>query len=144
MTDRKVTEMDFRMPEYRDARVEDYEFRCDGKLVRKDRWECAVNSIRHLVGLDSFEFEIVDVIDAVRKMAIVNEGWVEIARGKADLPNDGARVDLRLSHGSVLKGAVRNNSAPYWVWNGMSIPIDVVAWRESQEEAPIDATKEVL
>ena len=36
---RMVTEEDFRMPEFRGAKVEDYEFRKDGKIVRKDRWE---------------------------------------------------------------------------------------------------------
>lgn len=40
---RQVAELDFRLPEFRDAKVEDYEFREDGKLVRKDRWESAVH-----------------------------------------------------------------------------------------------------
>ena len=34
---RTVTEEDFRMPEFRGAKVEDYKFRKDGKIVRKDR-----------------------------------------------------------------------------------------------------------
>lgn len=42
---REVTEFDFRSPSFRDAKVEDYEFREDGGLVRKDRWEQAVRSI---------------------------------------------------------------------------------------------------
>ena len=36
---REVTEADFRMPEFKDAEPKDYEFRADGKIVRKDRWE---------------------------------------------------------------------------------------------------------
>lgn len=66
MTDRKVTELDFRIPAYRDAKPEDYEFRSDGAIVRKDRWECAVQTIRREVGIDGREFEISDVIEAVR------------------------------------------------------------------------------
>ena len=66
-----VTEKDFRMPEFRDAKVEDYEFRDDGKIVRKDRWEMGIHSIRNRLaeaGVESVkgrEFEITDVIEAV-------------------------------------------------------------------------------
>lgn len=61
---REVTERDFRAPEFQDAKVEDYEFRADGKLVRKDRWEMAVHRIRELVGMGSHrEFEISEVVN---------------------------------------------------------------------------------
>lgn len=66
---RTVTEQDFRMPDFRDAKPEDYEFRSDGKLVRKDRWERGIGSIRLIVGVDGREFEIPDVVEAVRKLA---------------------------------------------------------------------------
>lgn len=70
MTSRKVTELDFRMPEYRDAKPEDYEFREDGKLVRKDRWETGVNSIRHAVGIGiRGEWEISDVVQRVKRLS---------------------------------------------------------------------------
>ena len=62
--------MDFRLPEFRDAKVEDYEFREDGKLVRKDRWESAVREIKSLVLGDTREFEIDDVVAAVRDLVI--------------------------------------------------------------------------
>ncbi len=68
---RAVTEKDFRIPEFRDARVEDYEFRADGKIVRKDRWEMGIHSIRNRLveaGVESVkghEFEIEDVVKAV-------------------------------------------------------------------------------
>lgn len=65
---REVTERDFRMPEYRDAKVEDYEFRADGKLVRKDRWERGIQRIRELVGINDLEFEISDVIEEVERL----------------------------------------------------------------------------
>lgn len=44
-TKREVTEADFRLAEYRDAKVEDYEFDSTGELVRKDRWETTVRRI---------------------------------------------------------------------------------------------------
>ncbi|MEG0969430.1 MAG: hypothetical protein RSG92_29145, partial [Pseudomonas sp.] len=57
-SDMKVTERDFRMPEFRDAKPEDYEFRGDGKIVRKDRWETGIYSIRYALGDRRREFEI--------------------------------------------------------------------------------------
>ena len=66
---REVTEQDFRAPEYQNAKVEDYEFRGDGKLVSKDRWEQGIQRIREIVGISAREFEIPDVVDAVRTMS---------------------------------------------------------------------------
>lgn len=66
---REVTERDFRLPEFRDAKVEDYELRGDGKVVRKDRWEMAIHTIRDLCGIGSRrEFEIPEVVEAVRAL----------------------------------------------------------------------------
>lgn len=62
---REVTERDFRAPEFRDADPADYEFRADGKIVRKDRWENAVHRIRYLLGDRRREFEIDDIVGAV-------------------------------------------------------------------------------
>ena len=67
---RQVTESDFRLPEFRDEKVEDYELREDGKLVRKDRWESAVREIKSLVLGGTREFEIDDVVAAVRDLVI--------------------------------------------------------------------------
>jgi hypothetical protein len=67
---REVTERDFRAPEFRDAKVEDYEFRSDGKIVRKDRWETGIHRIRSILGDERREFEIDDVVNAVK--ALVN------------------------------------------------------------------------
>jgi hypothetical protein len=59
MFKKEVSEIDFRMPQFRDAKTEDYEFRDDGQLARKDRWECAVRSIATAMGYGSRgEFEI--------------------------------------------------------------------------------------
>ena len=62
---RAVTEEDFRMPEFRGKDPKDYEFRGDGKVVRKDRWETAIHSIRHALGDKRREFEVLDIVDAV-------------------------------------------------------------------------------
>lgn len=61
MGKREVTEADFRMAQYRDAKPEDYEFRDDGALVRKDRWEKTVRRIASRFGVDArqgFECDI--------------------------------------------------------------------------------------
>lgn len=62
---RTVTERDFRLPEFADADPKDYEFRADGKLVRKDRWEKGIVRICSIVGLNVRNFEIEDVIQQV-------------------------------------------------------------------------------
>lgn len=65
---RKVTERDFRQPEFLDADPEDFEFRSDGKIVRKDRWEAGIRNIASILGLNSRSFEIDDVVEAVRAL----------------------------------------------------------------------------
>lgn len=125
---RPVTEVDFRMPQYRDAKPEEYEFRADGALVRKDRWECAVKSICCLVGLDGFKFEIPDVIQAVRTLANDRDGWVTIAQ---ETPENASQVDIRLSDGSVLNKSIYDARVPCWTWHGTTFSTEVFAWRES-------------
>lgn len=63
----EVTEGDFRRPQFRDAKVEDYEFRDDGKIVRKDRWEMGFRRIAGRTGFTR-DFEIDEVIDRVTQM----------------------------------------------------------------------------
>ncbi|NMW25994.1 hypothetical protein HFP05_16965 [Rhodanobacter denitrificans] len=65
MADRRVTERDFRRPEFRDADPDDYEFRDDGAIVRKDRWETTVRRVRSRLGDQRREFEVDDVVAAV-------------------------------------------------------------------------------
>lgn len=50
---RPVTEQDFRQPQFRDAKPEDYERRDDGAIVRKDRWETTVRKIASEFGVDA-------------------------------------------------------------------------------------------
>lgn len=73
MSKEQVTERDIRMPEFKDARLEDLEFRADGKIVRKDRWETGIHSIRSILGDSRREFEISDVINAVRALVATIE-----------------------------------------------------------------------
>lgn len=61
----EVTEKDFRLPEFRDADPKDYEFRGDGKIVRKDRWETGIHRIVNALGMRVREFEIDDVVYAI-------------------------------------------------------------------------------
>lgn len=66
---RYVTERDFRMPEFQNADPADYEFRGDGKLVRKDRWETGMRSVASDVGLPMHgDVEILDVQVAVGEL----------------------------------------------------------------------------
>lgn len=66
---REVTERDFRKPEFMDADPKDYEFRADGAIVRKDRWEVGMRNIASRAGFNMRDgFEIPDVVDRVGKM----------------------------------------------------------------------------
>ncbi|WP_337881737.1 hypothetical protein [Chromobacterium haemolyticum] len=67
-TNRQVTERDFRMPQFRDADLNDYEFREDGKIVRKDRWEMGMHRIAQIAFPGAREFEIDDVVKEVREV----------------------------------------------------------------------------
>jgi hypothetical protein len=124
MTERKVTERDLRMEEFRDAELSDLEFRADGKIVRKDRWERAVHSIRFLVGMDVREFEIPDVIEKVRSLAIDADGWSGYP------PDEPCTGDIRLPDGSVLRGACFESDI--WTWRGFT-PDTVESWKECED-----------
>lgn len=66
MADKEVTLRDMLMPEFRHADPADYEFRGDGKIVRKDRWEKGIFAIARALGINCREgFEIPDVVYAV-------------------------------------------------------------------------------
>lgn len=129
-----VTEIDFRKPEFRDAKVEDYERRDDGAIVRKDRWKRAVESIRFLVGVDGGEYEIPEVVAAVEILSADQRGWQEPDNGqffsKDDLPPNGATVDVRLEDDSILRKVTHIRKNEHWLWNGAPVPLRVVAWKE--------------
>ena len=126
---RAVTERDFRMPEYLDAKPEEYEFRkSDNALVRKDRWERGIHSIHAIVGPRGREFEIADVIAEVEKL---KGQWHDA--DPDDYP-DCDCIDLRLSCGSVLAGCERIDGSYHWTFSKQEFDAgdfgaDVIKWR---------------
>ena len=102
--------------------------------MRKDRWETAVRSIRYLVGISSREFEIPDVVAAVRALAAANEGWLAVGEDadEDDLPDSGRMVEVRLSDGSVLRNTRYSRAESRWLWpaGGGALTLQVKAWRE--------------
>lgn len=68
--DREVIEQDFRRPEFRGAKPEDYEFRDDGAIVRKDRWEQGMRRAASILGFSVRQgFEIEDVLRRLEYVA---------------------------------------------------------------------------
>lgn len=66
---RAVTERDLRHPDFARGEPDEYEFRADGKIVRKDRWEMGIQRIRSIVGIAArADWEIADVIAAVQAL----------------------------------------------------------------------------
>lgn len=134
---RQVTERDFRMPEFRDAKVEDYEFRGDGAVVRKDRWETGIHQIRAIVG-PSGSFEISEVVERVEQLC---GGW-----RKADPEDDPEDIecfiDLKLADGCVLTHCAQCDVMA-WDWREGLMTfrredwgVEVVAWRPGAPRAP--------
>ena len=67
-----VTESDFRMPEFHDAKVEDYERRSNGTIARKDRWKTGMIQIAQLLKFNSSgdEYSIDHVVAKVNDLAL--------------------------------------------------------------------------
>lgn len=132
---REVTENDFRMPEFRNEKVEDYEFREDGKVVRKDRWQRGFRNIASLVVGARAKYEIDDVVRAVGDLV---GDW---CRACPDEDPETAVIDIRLDDGSVLKGCERVGPSIY-TWREGTIDIKpedfgamAVQWKEHREAA---------
>jgi hypothetical protein len=68
-TKREVTEFDLRAEEFKhpETKLEDLEFRDDGKIVRKDRFERGFKSLVEPAGFSLRHFEIDDVVDRVEE-----------------------------------------------------------------------------
>lgn len=62
---KKVTERDFRKPEFLDANPDDYEFDADGNPVRKDRWERGIRAIVGILGWSRRSFTVDAVVEEV-------------------------------------------------------------------------------
>ena len=71
-----VTERDFRMPEFKDAKAEDYEFRADGKVVRKDRWEMGIRQITGELDIRG-DFEISDVVSQINTLVYIRRLFIK-------------------------------------------------------------------
>lgn len=134
---RAVTEADFRQPEFRTAKVEDYEFDNDGRPVRKDRWETAIRSILGAVGLSARQgFEVSQVVDAVRAMAKERNNWET-----EDFPDRPSVLDIKLKDGSILAGVTYNPSNDRGVWRHYELHNlrgILAGWRESAPVATPD------
>lgn len=87
MAKREVTEFDLRAPEFQqpDTKPEDYEFRDDGKVVRKDRWEIGLRNIASIIGWTRKEYEVPDVVEEVRRLKEKNPERVELTNLKMEL-----------------------------------------------------------
>lgn len=80
---REVTERDFRKPEFRDAKPEDYEFREDGSLVKKDRWEQGIRNLAGHIGWARKGFEVEDVVNRIKELIpVCGHGVVGCKGGK--------------------------------------------------------------
>ncbi len=65
---REVTEQDLRAPEFRQGRPEEYEFRSDGKIVRKDRFVCGMHDLAAILLGSSRDYEIKEVVNAAHRI----------------------------------------------------------------------------
>lgn len=132
---REVTEIDFRMPEFRDAKPEDYEFNHENKPVRKDRWKRAIEHIRCTVGVDGRTYEISEVVEAVEALASDLHGWENL---EDDAPPSNNRLEVVVEDGSILREVEYNHKEKAFFWGHFNIR-DVVKWRKMK-----DRTVEVL
>lgn len=78
---REVMERDLRAAAYRDGNPEDYEFRSDGAIVRKDRFQTGMRDIAAIVFGCGHDYEIAHVIKAVHALQGVQlEKALDMAR----------------------------------------------------------------
>ncbi len=64
----EVTERDLRAPQYRDGNPDEYEFRADGKIVRKDRFVRGMQDIAAILFGGRHQYEIAEVVAAVHRL----------------------------------------------------------------------------
>ena len=138
---RVVTERDFRMPEFQNADPADYEFRDDGKVVRKDRWQSAILSIAAVVGVRMRGgFEIHDVVRRVEEVCDDLRHW-----NRFDEEDDEALTDavIRLVDGSILTGASYDPRAKTVNWRGITLSSSgCTHWRHEPLPDPCRPTKD--
>lgn len=72
-----VCELDLRDPKFpRNTSPDEYEFRDDGEIVRKDRWENGIRKIAAHLGIQN-NFEIDDVAFRVYKLVSENNNLIQ-------------------------------------------------------------------
>ncbi|MCG9124266.1 hypothetical protein LH460_06220 [Laribacter hongkongensis] len=116
---RKVEEIDFRMPEFRHANPDDYEFREDGKIVRKDRWEVGIRKIAAVVIEAGSDFEICDVVNKVEEGYLKPDSYPRKAQYIVDQTNEIAVListfmGYELTSGQFHKATATRGRA---IWN---------------------------
>lgn len=138
MSNRIVTELDFRMPEFRDAKPEDYEFRGDGKIVRKDRWESGMTSIASALGFSiRGGYEIPHVVQRVQDLFGERAFWHPMGH----LADEHLAVaTVRLKDGTILTDvAITGKKDLELTWRGVSIALaDCTHWREKPDKSLLD------
>ena len=79
------------------------------------------------------EFEIPEVVQAVRVLVSEKEGWITIKDAeREDLPMEGVTVSLRLNEGSVLRNARYGGTVGVWTWAGSPVEAGLLdAWKEN-------------
>ena len=60
-------ERDLRAAEFSDGKLDEYEFRSDGKIVRKDRFQRGMRDIAAIVFGCGHDYEIADVVKAIHR-----------------------------------------------------------------------------
>lgn len=133
MPPRAVTEADFRMPEFREAMAEDYEFRDDGKIVRKDRWERGIHKIASTLNMNGRNgFEIEDVIAKVEQLRDEDGNWhteLEDVDWHYHLNREKPpAIDIKLSCGSILRNVTRLENKTFQ-WKGNPVTENAIAFR---------------
>lgn len=63
-----VTERDLRAPEFRQGEPNEYEFREDGTIARKDRWEQGIRQLAAMFFTNRESWEVNDVVSKVLKL----------------------------------------------------------------------------
>lgn len=104
----KVTEQDFRKPEFVGANPDDYERRKDGAIVRKDRWENFAHTVVGLVGMDNREFELPDVKTKVEE--IVTDSFM-----LSWLLSYNGNIQQEQYRQNILKRLVDNSDQEVWL-----------------------------
>lgn len=123
---RQVTERDLRAPEYREGEPSDYEFRSDGKVVRKDRWERGIREIKSVLRDYSREFEINDIVDRVDALVKAYNNWDDWEDHR-DLSGV-VQVIVKLEDGSILHNVTYTAADNSWTWAGQPVPKNVVEY----------------